>query len=208
MGNRNGGNTTVNRLEDIGRNRLSPSFFLRDFLHSEIAQVYGLLNVPDDVDLAVSAGSKLCEELLEPLQARFGRVAIRSAYRSSEVNELGNRNGHSCARNEANYAGHIWDRRDADGRMGATACIVVPALEDYAARGGSWTEMAWWIHDHLPYSHLQFFPKLLAFNIRWREAPERVIKSYVAPKGTLTKPGMDNHPGDHASLYQGLLTTL
>lgn len=92
--------------------------------------------------------------------------------------------------------------------MGATACIVVPALVDHADRGGSWTAMAWWIHDHLPYSHLQFFPRLLAFNIRWREAPERVIKSYVAPKGTLTRPGMDNHSGDHASLYRGLMKAL
>jgi hypothetical protein len=26
----------------------------------------------------------------------------------------------------------------------------------------SWQAMAWWIHDNLPYSGLQFFPKLLA----------------------------------------------
>jgi hypothetical protein len=198
----------VARLEEVGRIRLSPSFFLRDFLHSEIAQAYGLQNVPDDLDLAVAAGSKLCEELLEPIQERFGRIAIRSAYRSCEVNALGNRNGHNCARNERNYAGHIWDRRDECGRMGATACIVVPVLVDYAAKGGSWTEMAWWIHDHLPYSGLQFFPRLLAFNIRWREEPERVIGSYVEPKGTLTRPGMSNHAEDHSAAYRGLLAAV
>lgn len=198
------GKLSVARLETIGRIRLSRSFFLRDFLHSEIAQAYGMQNVPDDVDLAVSAGTKLCEELLEPLQERFGRLAIRSAFRSCAVNEIGNSNGHNCARNEANYAGHIWDRRDERGRTGATACIVVPALVDHVERGGSWVEMAWWIHDHLPYSGLQFFPKLLAFNIRWREEPERVIRSYVEPRGTLTRPGMPNHDGDHSELYRGL----
>src|SRR5205085_8581868 len=81
--------TTVAALTALGRVRLSKSFFMRDMLHSEIAQVHGLLNAPDDPDLAIEAGTRLCEDLLEPLQARWGRVAIRSAYRSSQVNQLG-----------------------------------------------------------------------------------------------------------------------
>jgi len=61
------------------------------------------------------------------LQAAFGRIAIRSAYRPPTVNSFGNERqragekGYSCASNEANFAHHIWDRRDAEGRMGATA---------------------------------------------------------------------------------------
>ncbi|EHJ58682.1 hypothetical protein [Novosphingobium pentaromativorans] len=70
--------------------RLSKSFFMRDFLFSDIAAVHGLNNLPDDPDLAIAAGTKLCEELLEPLQERFGRIAVRSAFRSCEVNGLGN----------------------------------------------------------------------------------------------------------------------
>jgi hypothetical protein len=41
---------------------------MRDMLHSEIVQVHGLLNAPDDPELAIAAGTRLCEELLEPLQ--------------------------------------------------------------------------------------------------------------------------------------------
>ena len=81
---------SVNGLEKLGRTRLSPSFYLRDFLYSEIAQIYGLANVPENPDLAIEAGTRLCEELLEPLQKKFGRLAIRSGYRSCEVNQLGN----------------------------------------------------------------------------------------------------------------------
>ncbi len=81
--------TSVDALTEFGRVRLSKSFFMRDMLHSEIAQVHGLLNAPDDPDLAIEAGKRLCEELLEPLQDKFGRIAIRSAYRSREVNALG-----------------------------------------------------------------------------------------------------------------------
>jgi hypothetical protein len=86
--------------------------------------------------------------------------------------------------------------------MGAMACIVVPWLVDRTART-SWQAMAWWIHDHLPYSELQFFPKLYAFNIGWHEVPRRTIYSFIAPRGYLTKPGFDNHAGDHGSFYPG-----
>ena len=61
--------------------------------------------------------------------------------------------------------------------------------------------MAWWIHDNLPYSQLQFFSKLAAFNIGWHERPRRRIDSYIDPRGCLTQPGMDNHMGDHSPLY-------
>ena len=37
--------------------------------------------------------------------------------------------------------------------------------------------MAWWVHDHLPYSEMQFFPKFAAFNLGWREMPKRRIRA-------------------------------
>jgi hypothetical protein len=194
--------SSVRGLENLGRVRLSKNFFLRDFLHSEIGSFYGVQNIPDDPDLTIEVGRRLCEELLEPLEAQFGRIAIRSAYRSCEVNRLGNEKGLNCASNERNYAGHIWDRRDARGLKGATACIVVPRLADHRDRGGDWRDMAWWIHDTLPYSDLMFFPALYAFNVRWYEAPERHISSHAEPRGILTKPGMANHEGSHLPLYQ------
>jgi hypothetical protein len=193
---------TVRSAEKLGRVRLSRSFFMRDFLYSEIANVHRMTNLPDDPVLAIAAGRRLCEELLEPLQATFGRIAIRSSYRSSVVNAYGNIHNYNCASSPRNYARHTWDRRDARG-MGAMACIAVPWLVDRMQTGTSWQAMAWWIHDHLPYSELQFFPKLAAFNIGWHEVPRRTIFSYIAPRGYLTKPGFPNHAGNHARFYQG-----
>lgn len=201
---------SVAALTEFGRVRLSKSFFMRDFLFSDIAAIHGLSNVPDDPDLAIAAGTQLCEQVLEPLQDRFGRLAIRSAYRSCEVNGFGNemqkagKAGYSCASNESNYAGHIWDRRDADGCMGATACIIVPSFWDHFQAGGDWQKLAWWIHDHLPYSDMYFFPKYWAFNLTWHEKPSRRISSYVAPVGLLTAPGMVNHEGSHKHLWAGI----
>jgi hypothetical protein len=103
--------TTVSGLTEFGRVRLSKRFFMRDFLFSDIASIHGFNNVPDDPDLAITVGTRLCEDLLEPLQDTFGRIAIRSAFRSVEVNGYGNdmqrakKAGYTCASNPANYAG-------------------------------------------------------------------------------------------------------
>lgn len=163
----------VRALEELGRVRLSKSFFMRDFLYSEISQIEGIPNIPDYPERAIEAGQKLCEELLEPLQERFGRIAVRSAYRSPTVNSRGaaNNRQYSCAENERNFASHIWDYPDAEGYLGATACIVVPALLPWYERHGDWTPLAWWIHDNLPYASQFWFPNLAAFNLRWSSKP-------------------------------------
>ncbi|WP_191085326.1 hypothetical protein [Roseococcus microcysteis] len=195
---------TVKALEAFGRERLSRTFFMRDFLHSDISQIHGIPNVPDDPDLAIQAGRRLCQELLEPLQNHFGRLAIRSAFRAAAVNDFGNKHGLNCASNEKNAADHIWDLRDANGHMGATACIIVPWFADRYSQPGDWQRLAWWIHDHLPYASMCFFPKFWAFNLQWHEKPVRRIDSYTQPQGCLTKPGMPNHGGSHADMYIGL----
>jgi hypothetical protein len=135
---------SVRSAEALGRVRLSHSFFMRDFLYSEIASIHGMVNLPDEPDLAIAAGRGLCEHLLEPLQATFGRLAIRSSYRSPEVNAYGCRHRISCASNEKNFGRHIWDRRGKRG-MGAVACIVIPWLVDRMETGANWQAMAWWI---------------------------------------------------------------
>lgn len=191
---------SVPALEEFGRVRLSPSFFMRDFLFSDIAAINGISNVPDNPDLTIEVGKRLCEELLEPLNATFGRIAIRSAYRSPAVNAYGNEHHLGCAKNESNYAGHIWDHLDANKQKGAMACVVVPWFADRYAEGADWRAMAYWIHDHLPYSELQFFPKLAAFNISWHEQPKKRIHSYIEPIGKLDLSG---EPLDaHADLYR------
>ncbi len=197
---------SVKALEKLGRVRLSEHFFMREMLYSEIANFHGIPNMPDDPALAVAAGTRLCEELLEPLHATFGHVSIRSAFRSVAVNDYGHerrKKGYNCGETTWNYARHVWDRRDAEGCMGATACIVIPWFIPRYEAGTPWQALAWWIHDHLNYSDMAFFPRYAAFNLRWHEKPVRRIESYVPPRGCLTKPGMANHGGDHSPAYPG-----
>ena len=101
-------------------------------------------------------------------------------------------------------------REDAEGRMGATASIVVHAVLPYYERTGHWEAIAWWVHDHLPYADMEFFPKLCAFNLQWREGtPTRRISSFIPPRrGLLTAPGMPNHSGRHEAEYAALLAEI
>jgi len=195
----------VRGLERFGRERLSKSFFMRDFLYSEIASLNGFDNVPSDPELAIAAGKQLCEQLLEPLQDAFGRIAVRSAYRSPQVNEFGNKHNLSCASNASNAAGHIWDLRDAENCVGATACIVIPSFYDRFGAEGDWKRLAWWIHDHLPYSEMEFFLTYWAFNLSWHERPKRRISNWIETPRTLSEPGMSNNGIGHEQEWRGIL---
>lgn len=68
---------SVKTLETFGRVRLSKSFFMRDFLYSEISQIEGIPNIPDNPNLAIEVGKALCEQVLEP---NCIRISITTPY--------------------------------------------------------------------------------------------------------------------------------
>ena len=189
-----------NKLEEIGRIQLSENFFLREFLTSEIAIAYNLVNIPKDLDLAIEAGTNLCEHILEPLQLVWGRIHIRSAYRSEQVNHIGNLNKHNCASNFTNHGAHIWDVRDSKGYLGASACIVIPKYLSYFRESEDWVSLAWWIHHNIPdYTDMCFFKHNCAFNVRWSENPvkQQKIKSFIINKDTGDKSQLVNKGISH-----------
>ena len=153
----------------------------------------------------------VCNEVLEPIQKRLGKISIRSAYRSPNVNAKGaeNNNQYNCSSNEKNHAKHIWDIPDKHGYKGAMACIVVNSFLPYYEQTRHWQALAWWIHDNISaYSSMYFFPTLCAFNIGWHENPSKRIDSYIKPKGCLTKPEMSNFSGSHQNEYKEFINTI
>ncbi|MFV0513397.1 MAG: hypothetical protein ACK5MY_07170 [Jhaorihella sp.] len=180
-------------LEELGRVRLSRHFYMRDFLYSEIGNLHRLPNIPDNPGLAIECGRALCETLLDPLEETFGRIAVRSGYRSAALNRYGNDNRLNCAHNDNPLESHIWDRGTGDARI-AGASVAIPWFADRYAQWRDWRDLAWWLHDHLEYSEIRFFPRLCAFNLVWRPRPLRRIDSYVAPRGTLLAAGAE--PGE------------
>ena len=189
---------SVRGLESLGRVRLSEYFYFRAFLFSEIADVHQISNIPDDPDLAIAAGRQLCRQLLDPIVETFGPIHLRSGFRNWELNDFGNRHGLNCAASSADRAGHIWDHRDGEGCMGAAACIVIPWFADRYDAGRHWHDLAWWVHDHLPYSEMRFFPKLCAFNLHWRERPKREIRGWIGGNSLLLRAGEAPQPNQKA----------
>lgn len=185
-------------LETLGRVRLSKHFYMRDFLMSEISAFHGIPNIPDVPDLAIERGRALCTHLLDPLEETFGRIAIRSGYRSAALNTYGNENKLNCARSDNPIECHIWDW---EGSPIAGTSLVIPWFADQYDRGRDWRDLAWWVHDHLPYSEMWFFPKLAAFNLVWRPEPLRTISSYIAPRGMLLRAG--DAPDEDAAARAG-----
>lgn len=177
-------------LENLGRVRLSRYFFMRDFLYSEIANMHELSNIPEDPDRAIENGRAFCQTLMDPLEETFGRIAVRSGYRSPSLNRFGNENRLNCARNDNPLECHIWDRGEGDQRI-AGASVVIPWFADQYETGRDWRDLAWWLHDHLAYSEIWFFPRLCAFNLVWRPVPLRRIDSYIAPRGRLLVAGQE-----------------
>ncbi|MFT6023550.1 MAG: hypothetical protein ACI9PY_001667 [Ascidiaceihabitans sp.] len=187
-------------LETFGRTRLSKHFFMRDFMYSEIGGFHGVPNLPTDPDLTIKNGRAFCTTLLDPLEETFGRIGVRSGYRSPELNKFGNDNKLNCAANDNPMECHIWDWF-ADDQAVAGATIVIPWFADQYDQGRDWRDLAWWMHDHLPYSEIWFFPKLAAFNLVWRAVPQRTISSYIAPRGMLLRTG--NAPSEPIDQRQG-----
>ena len=113
------------------------------------------------------------------------------------MNQFGNENRLNCARNDNPLECHIWDRGEGDARI-AGASVVIPWFADQYDQGRDWRDLAWWMHDHLEYSEIWFFPKLCAFNVVWRPKPLRRIDSYITPRGTLLAAGAE--PGEAENL--------
>lgn len=178
---------TYTALETFGRARLSRHFQARNFLYSEIANFFGRPNLPQNPDRALAAGQYLAETLLDPLVETFGPIDIRAGYRSPSLNHFGATEvrPQKCSANEKNRASRIWDETDAEGRMGATVTVAIPWFADQYNRGRDWRDLAWWLWDHLDFHEVWFFPKDAAFNLQWREEPEKRILGYIAPKGLL-----------------------
>jgi hypothetical protein len=205
---------SLSDLTEFGRVRLSHNFFMREMLYSEVGNFYSIPNIPENPELAIEAGRKLCTLVLEPLRKAFGHITIRSAYRSPTLNgychELYKAGDTTawCIDNEANAAEHIWDHRDKAGFMGATATVVIPGYLDYFEKTGRWQPLAWWIKDNIEhYSNVFFFPHLCAFNIRWYEGKSDKKIVYLDPprRDVFTYRGADDFDNDHSEFYEGII---
>ena len=162
------------KLDRLGRVRLSTNFYMRQFLYSEIAVMSGIINFPDNPDLAVRTGTQLCKQILEPIVSRYGQIVLRSGFRSVAVNGFGALHRLQCASNANNYAYHIWDHVDANGHCGASACLIIPAVN--TAKFAAVADLVAFIKSELNFNEVAFFARETSFNIGWHEHPVRSVR--------------------------------
>ena len=120
---------TAAEYESLARVRLSQNFILRDFLFSTECAARGLTNFPEDPEHVVMAGKALCEKVLEPVLAKWGRFAITFGYQSREGVEF----KWSKAMREAkgrNSNPHQWDRKTWGDEIYARIDITPYCVQD------------------------------------------------------------------------------
>lgn len=120
---------TTQEYEALARVRLSQNFILRDFLFSTDCATRGFRNFPDDPEAVICAGKALCEKVLEPFLAKWGRFAITFGYQSREGVEF----KWSKAMREAkghNSNPHQWDRKTWGDQVYCRVDILPFCVED------------------------------------------------------------------------------
>ena len=120
---------STREYEDLARVRLSKHFILRDFLFSTDAASRGLSNFPEDPEHVVKAGKALCDKLLEPILAHFGKFAITFAYQSRQSLEF---NWPTELRETKwrNSNPHQWDRKTWGEEVYARVDVMPFCVED------------------------------------------------------------------------------
>ena len=200
---------SMKALEELGRVRLSEHFFMREMLYSEIANFHGIPNIPDDPDLAIAAGTRLCEDLLEPLHATFGHVSVRSAFRLRRGEHLRRRPAGQRLLVRCDGVEPFPPCVGPAGRRGLHGgdrlhrrSLVHPTFRGRYALGGARLVGA---RPPAVFGHdvLRRKGRNCAFNLRWHEKPARRIEAFSPRRLLLTKPGCANHAGDHSSEYPG-----
>ena len=100
---------------------------------------------------------------------------IRSGFRSARLNAFGAERRLKCGANEGNFAYHIWDHLDDDGRKGAAACVVAPRFNDLHPGPEAKAALARVIDEHINFHSVTFFAHDNALNIGWHERPVRTF---------------------------------
>lgn len=116
-------------LDSLSRVRLSQNFILRDFLFCASSAANGLSNCPENKAAVVRAGREICEKLLEPIVAHFGRFAITYGYQSRESMDADLRR-RSSETHPHSSSPHHWDRGTFGTGVYARVDILPFCVED------------------------------------------------------------------------------
>ena len=178
-------------LDALVKVRLSNNFILRDFLYSTECAALGLSNYPENPETVIRAGRELCERLLEPILAYFGRFAITFGYQCRQGVEA---KWSEKMRQEKRRSSspHQWDRGTFGNEVYARVDILPFCVEDGLV---SKMEFGHWLMHHLDVDLLMMWKKANICCISISPKPRRVWFEWGDP--ALGQPRREYFFGSH-----------
>lgn len=160
--------------EKFSRTRLSKNFIMRDFLYCTYNDVHGICNFPEHPVSVIRAGKAMCETVLEPILAKFGRFAITYGFHNRSGMEAAYPNLKKSSKTSS--CPHQWDRGTFGGKVYARVDILPFCVEDGLV---SKEEFGMWCMDNLDIDLLMCWEKSSVFCITICPKPRRVFLEWV-----------------------------
>jgi hypothetical protein len=161
------------------RTRLSKNFLLREFLYSSDSDFRGICNMPRDRELVIRSGKALCENILEPIIARFGKIFITFGYQSKSGIEA-DWSPTKRKENPRSSNPHDWERQTFGSKIYCRVDILPACVEDGLV---SKYEFGHWLMHNLDIDLLMQWKRSNVFCITYSEfRPRRVWLEWGSPE--------------------------
>lgn len=158
--------------DDWTRTRVSKNFLLRDFMYSSTADYFGVSNKPSDMPEQVVASAKaLCEILLEPILAKFGRFFITYGYQSRKIMDA-----LFPPKSPTSSSPHQWDRGTYGTEIYARIDIVPLCVLDGEVAPEDFIN---WLIYNTPVDLVMFWRQSSTFCLTISPKPRRVALEWV-----------------------------
>ena len=161
------------------RTRLSKNFLLRDFLYSSDSDFRGICNLPKSRELVIRSGRALCENILEPIIEKWGKVFITFGYQSKSGIEA-DWSPTKCKESSRSSNPHQWDRSTFGDKVYCRVDILPACVEDGQV---SKYEFGHWLMHQLDIDLLMMWKRSNIFCITYSEfRPRRVWLEWGSPE--------------------------
>lgn len=168
------GQAMYDLMESFSLTRLSKNFIMRDFLHTNYNSVAGVCNYPEKPEVVLAAGKALCENILEPIIEKFGKIFITFGYQSRAGIEMADS---KIKTKPKGSSPHQWDRGTYGNKIYCRVDVLPACVQDGLV---SKKEFRDWIFHNLNLDLIMSWGKSNVFCLTYSEfKPRRVAIEWV-----------------------------
>lgn len=162
-------------MEEFSLTRLSPNYFMRDFLHSNYNSVAGVCNYPEKPEVVIKAGKALCDNILEPIIKQFGKIFITFGYQGRTGIEMADS---KLKVRPKSSSPHMWDRGTYGNKIYCRVDILPACVQDGAVTKKEFRD---WLFHNLDLDLIMSWGSSSVFCLTYSEyRPRRVAIEWLA----------------------------